>query len=333
MQIPAEKLASALSPPFAPVFLIAGDEPLQRQEAGDQVRAACRQAGFEERTVLSVDTGFDWQQLQEFGSNLSLFASQRLLELQLSGSPGQAGGKALQAYAAAPPQDTVLLIISPRIERKAQSSAWYKAIDQSGVVVQVWPVERRRFAQWLVQRAAALELQLSQPAAALLAERVENNMLAAAQELEKLRLLCGATAADEETVLRAVADSARYNVFDLADAMLSGECARVMRILQGLREEGVEAVLVLWSITRELRSLAAIAAAGRSDSAFRQAGVWPRRKPLVTQALRRNCDWQALLLEAAAADRSIKGAAPDPWSCLEALALRTAGAPLERPVA
>ena len=129
MQIPLEQLASRLRASLAPVFLIAGDEPLQRQEAGDEIRSACRDAGYEERTVVTADSGFDWQQLQEFGNNLSLFASQRLLELRLPGSPGQAGGKALQAYAAAPPQDTVLLVISPRIERKAQSSAWYKAIS------------------------------------------------------------------------------------------------------------------------------------------------------------------------------------------------------------
>ncbi|MDH3451161.1 MAG: DNA polymerase III subunit delta [Gammaproteobacteria bacterium] len=332
MQIPLEKLADRLQQPLAPVFLICGDEPLQRQEAGDQVRAACREAGYEERTVLLADSGFEWQQLQDFGNNLSLFATRRLLELRLSGSPGQAGGKALQAYAAAPPEDTVLLVIGPRIERKTQSSAWYRAVDECGVLVQVWPVDRRRFAQWLVKRAESLDLQLSKSAAGVLAERVENNMLAAAQELEKLRLLCGAAAVDEETVLRAVADSARYNVFDLADAMLGGEHARVTRILRGLREEGVEAVLVLWSIARELRVLATVAAAlahgTQQDSALREAGVWSRRKPLVTQALRRGSDWQALLLEAAAADRSIKGAAPEPWSALEALALRSAGAPL-----
>jgi len=332
MQIPLDKLAERLHAPLAPVYLISGDEPLQRQEAGDQVRAACRDAGFEERTVLLADTGFDWQQLHDFGNNLSLFATQRLLELRLSGGPGQAGGKALQAYAAAPPQDTVLLIISPRIERKAQSSAWYRALDKCGVLVQVWPVERRRFPQWLVQRAAALDMQLGGDAAAVLAERVENNMLAAAQELQKLRLLCGASAVDEETVLRAVADSARYNVFDLADAMLGGERLRVTRVLQGLREEGVESVLILWSVTRELRALATVAAAlahgAPQDSAFREAGVWPRRKPLVTRALGRRSDWQGLLLEAAAADRAIKGAAPDPWSVLETLVLRATGVPL-----
>ncbi|MDH3715631.1 MAG: DNA polymerase III subunit delta [Gammaproteobacteria bacterium] len=330
--MPLENLAASLQSPLAPVYMISGDEPLQRQEAGDQVRAACRDAGYEERTVLLADTGFDWQQLQDFGNNLSLFATRRLLELRLSGSPGQAGGKALQAYAAAPPEDTVLLILGPRIERKAQSSAWYRALDKSGVVVQVWPIERRRFAQWLVQRAAALGIQLSNAAAVLLAERVENNMLAAAQELEKLRLLCGAATVDEETVLRAVADSARYNVFDLADAMLGGERLRVARILQGLREEGVESVLILWSITRELRALASVSAAlargEQQDSALREAGIWPRRKALVTQALRRQGDWQALLLDAAAADRAIKGAAPDPWSALESLALRATGVPL-----
>jgi DNA polymerase-3 subunit delta len=332
MQIPPEKLAARLQSPPAPVFMISGDEPLQRQETGDLVRAACREAGYEERTLLVADAGFDWQQLQDFGSNLSLFATRRLLELRLSGSPGQAGGKALQAYAAAPPEDTVLLILSPRVERKAQSSAWYRALDKCGVVVQVWPVERRRFPQWLVQRAAALGMQLSTAAANLLAERVENNMLAAAQELQKLRLLCGAAAVDEETVLRAVADSARYNVFDLADAMLGGEGLRVTRILRGLREEGVESVLILWSVTRELRALASVAAAlargAPQDTALREAGVWPRRKALVTQALGRHSDWQALLLDAAAADRAIKGAAPDPWSALESLALRAAGVPL-----
>jgi len=332
MQIPLEKLAQHLAAPLPPVYMISGDEPLQRQEAGDRVRAACRSAGYEERSVLIVDGAFEWRRLLDFGKNLSLFATQRLLELRLSGGPGQAGSKTLQAYAAAPPEDTVLLILSPRIERKAQDSAWHRALDDCGVLVQVWPLEKRRLAHWLVQRAATLDMQLSEAAAALLAERVENNMLAAAQELEKLRLLCGASALDEEAVLRAVADSARFDVFDLADAVLGGDRLRVLRVLRGLREEGVDGVLVLWCIARELRTLAAVAAGfargAPHDRVLREAGVWQRRKPLVTRALERRSDWQDLLLEAAAADRAIKGAAPDPWAALEVLALRAAGSRL-----
>ncbi len=332
MQRSPENLSGALAEGLAPLYLVAGDEPLQLGEACDAVRAACREAGFDERTVLGEGADFDYAELAASADNLSLFATRRLLELRWSGKPGKEGGKVLQAYAAQPPRDTVLLISGPRIERRSRDSAWYRALDKAGVVVNVWPIERERFPPWLARRARGLDLDLDAEAARLLAERVENNMLAAAQELEKLRLLLGPGAVDADTVLRAVADSARFNVFDLADAILAGDAPRVCRVLQGLREEGVEPVLVLWAIAREVRTLASVSAALRRgvarDTALREAQVWSQRKALVGRALQRQCDWAGLLRQAAAADRVVKGAAAGPWRALQRLALAACGKPL-----
>ena len=333
MKLRFEQLAAHLKKPLAPIYLVHGDEPFQAGEAADAVRGAARAQGFEDRELFHADKGFDWTQLAAAADSFSLFGGRRVLEVRLpTGKPGDAGAKALTAYAERPPQDTVLLVLSGKLDSAQQRSKWFRALEGAGVTVSVWPVEAGRLPQWLQARMQARGLQPEPAAVALLAERVEGNLLAADQEIEKLRLLHGAGPVDVAAVAAAVSDSARYDVFALVDAAMQGDAARTARILQGLREEGQEPVLVLWALSRELRQALAVAtaiAAGTSaDAAMSQQRVWDKRKPVVAAALKRHRipAWQALLRRAGLVDRVIKGARPGrPWDELLQLSLGLAG--------
>lgn len=333
MRLRPEQLAAQLAKPLLPVYLLSGEEPLQLNEAVDALRAAALAQGYSERQRLNVEAGFDWAQLALAGNTLSLFAERKLIELHLpTAKPGDAGGKALVAYAEAPPADTVLLIRAGKLEKAQQNSKWFKALDRAGAVVQVWPVEIAALPGWIRQRLQGRGFKPSAEAVQLLAAQVEGNLLAAAQDVEKLALLYGGGTLDVEQVRSAVADSARYDIFGLADAALGGELARCSHILQGLRGEGEEPVLILWALARELRALAQIAAgqaAGRPLAellaTFR---IWDKRKPLYQAALKRHTlwRWRAFLRRAAHIDRVCKGAEPgSPWDELLQLSALIAG--------
>jgi len=333
MRLRPEQLAAHAAKSLLPIYLVSGDEPLQLGEAVDALRAAARAQGYSEREVLQVEAGFDWGTLAAAGSNLSLFGERKLIELRLpSGKPGDAGAKALTAYAAEPSPDNLLLISCGKLEKQQQNSKWFKALEEAGAVVQVWPLEPRALPDWIRQRLQARGLQPTAEAAQLLAERVEGNLLAAAQEVEKLVLLYGGGVLDVEQVRMAVADSARYDVFELADAALGGDAARCARIIEGLRGEGEEPILTLWALVREVRALAIIAAGQAAGTALetllQQQRVWDKRKPLYQAALKRHNlrRWRALLRRAARLDRICKGAEPgNPWDELLQFSLLMAG--------
>jgi DNA polymerase-3 subunit delta len=333
MRLRPDQLAGHLRQRLSPVYLISGDEPLQIQEAADAIRAAARAQGFSERQVLHVESNFDWGVLAAEANALSLFAERKIIDLRLpSAKPGDKGSKALVEYTARPPEDNLLLITAGKLEREQQNSKWFKAIDGCGVVVQVWPLDHKTLPGWIQQRLAARGLSATPEAVALLAERVEGNMLAAAQEVEKLAMLYGEGQLDVEAVRGAVADSSRYDVFELADAALAGDAARCARILEGLRGEGDEPVLILWALVREIRTLALIAAeqAGGTplDALFSQHRIWDKRKPLFRTALGRAPArrWQQLLRRAARTDRICKGMEQgSPWDELLQLSLLMAG--------
>lgn len=332
MRLKPEQLAQQLQRGIAPIYLVCGDEPLQSMEACDAIRAAARAAGCTERMVFEAERGFDWTQLMQARANLSLFAERRLLELRLpTGKPGVEGAKALMEYLAAPSSGDVLLILAGKLDKESQQAKWFVALDKAGVVVQVWPVEPAQLPAWVDRRMRAKGLQPTREAAALLAERVEGNLLACAQEIEKLALVREG-ALDAEAVAAAVADSARYNVYDLVDRALAGEAAQCARALQGLRGEGEEPVLVLWALARELRALAqmraALAAGKGEDTVLAEHRVWDKRKTLVRAALKRHSlpACRDLLRRAAAIDRVIKGATRgNAWDELLQLALGLAG--------
>jgi DNA polymerase-3 subunit delta len=333
MQVRPEQLAAQLARGLAPVYVLSGDEPLLVQEAADAIRARARAEGFSERELLDVDARFDWRALADAASSLSLFAERRILELRLpGGKPGDQGARALSEYAAAPATDTLLLLICGKLDAATRKSKWYSAITQAGVELIAWPIAREGLTNWVAQRMKARGLLPEGRAAALIAERAEGNLLAAVQEIEKLWLARGAGAVDEDAVCAAVSDQSRFDVFALADAALAGDAARTARVLTALRGEGEEPVLILWALTRELRTLAAIAGdcerGMASAAALARHRVWDKRKPLVQAALRRlpARGWRALLAECARLDAVIKGqASGNPWDELLHLSLCFSG--------
>src|SRR5690606_5391605 len=337
MKLPPAQLGKHLQGSLAPVYVVSGDEHLLCQEACDAIRAACRQQAFSERQVLSVESGFDWGQLLEAGANLSLFAERRLLELRIpSGKPGDKGAAALLHYLARPAEDTVLLISLPKLDGSTQKTKWAKAlIDGKDVqFLQVWPVDAAQLPQWIRQRLSQAGLAADQEAVELIAARVEGNLLAAAQDIEKLKLLAEDGRVTADTVQAAVADSARYEVYGLIEAALQGHPEHSLRMLEGLRGEGIEAPVILWALARELRLLANIAqqyAQGVPlERAFSQARppVWDKRRPLVSKTLQRHdvAGWQRLLMAAQLIDEQIKGQAEgDPWIGLSNICLQLSG--------
>ncbi|MHB0777421.1 DNA polymerase III subunit delta [Halomonas sp. WWR20] len=337
MKVFPDKLAETLAKRLAPIVIVAGDEPLIQMEACDAVRAAARSQGTEEREVLHVENGFQWGRLTESAASLSLFASSKLIELRLGGqSPGQEGGKVLEAYAEQiKGSDNVLLISASRLDRKAQTSKWFKALDKVGLFVPVWPVDHQRLGFWMRDRAMRHGLQLDMDAARLLGERTEGNLLAADQELQKLALIMPPGARlNADAIASGVEDSARYDVFTLTDACLRGERERVSRIIRGLRGEGTEAPVILWALTRELRTLLSLYQhldQGQSleHACKAQRPMIPdKRRPAYQQTLNRlpHRRMHKLLLFAQRIDLSLKGAIALPvWEALHDLALTLAG--------
>ncbi|MBC9249269.1 DNA polymerase III subunit delta [Pseudomonas alcaligenes] len=337
MKLNPAQLGKHLQGSLAPVYVISGDEPLLCQEAADAIRAATRAQGFSEREVFHAEANFDWGLLYEAGASLSLFAEKRVIELRIAnGKPGDKGTAAILEYLERPPEDTLLLISVPKLDGATQKTKWAKALIDGphSQFLQIWPVDAAQLPQWVRQRLAQAGLNASQEAVELIADRVEGNLLAAAQEIEKLKLLAEDNQIDAATVQAAVADSARYDVFGLIDAVLGGDAAHALRMLEGLRGEGVEVLFILVMLARELRQLAAIAqqiAQGvPQDKAFASARppVWDKRKPLVSKALQRHsaARWNQLLLDAQRIDAQVKGQAPgDAWSSLARLALLMAG--------
>ena len=332
MRLRPDQLAAHLRKTLARLYLVFGEEPLQALEAADAIRAAARERGHE-RDCLTVETGFDWNSLRQQACSPSLFAPLRLLELRMGNAkPGDAGAQALSAYAARPPEDVALLITAGKLDWNTQKSRWFAALDEAGVVVAAAPVEPQQLPGWIERRLRSRGLNPVPEAVTLLAERVEGNLLAAAQEIEKLALLADDRELTAQAVLAAVGDSARYSIYDFVDAALLGQPERVARILSGLRDEGIEPVLVNWALHQESRRLAMLAFArsrGQAlEAALAEQKVWEKRKPLLRQASQRLAltDCRRLLRACARTDRTIKGAETgSPWNALLANGLRLAG--------
>ena len=300
-------------------------------EAGDQVRAAARQAGVSERQVFHADAQFDWNQLYHANQSMSLFGDRQLLELRLTGKLNDAGRKALVAYAGDANPDNLLLIVSDKIEAAQSKAKWFAGVTDAAWWVPIWPVDRHQLPAWLRSRLQQQGLQIDDDALALLADRVDGNLLAARQEIDKLLLVSDSTQLTLETVVQAVADSARYTVFDLADAVLNGDLARSQRVLSGLAAEGIEPPIVLWVLARELRHLVQLADAQVSGqplpAVFKRLRIFDKRQGPYQAALRRGDTglWQRCLIICGDVDATIKGrAAGDPWHKLSALVCEVA---------
>lgn len=344
MKLRPEQLARALDKGLAPIYLVSGDEPLQVQEALDAIRRAARSQGFSEQTRLASDlNGFDWNELLEEANALSLFADRKLIELPIpNGKPGDKGSKALVAYAANPSPDNLLLIRCPKLEKSSQNSKWFKTLEKTGVVVQIWPLTPAELPNWIRQRLQQAGLNATDEAVLFLADRVEGNLLAAVQEVEKLRLLAPEGQVDLALLEEVITDSARFDVFTLVDNLLKGDAAHGLKILHGLRGEGLDATVVLWALARELRQLSQLARLQQQGQSFGQAlkvvakesrvpeFLLKKRSGLIQAALYRHSERQLrdLVLASAQIDRAIKGQdSLSPWLGLEALSLQLAGVP------
>lgn len=339
MRVAPHQLQAHLQRGLAPIYLLSGDEPLQMSEAADSIRQQAKSRGYSGREVLEVDARFDWELLMAEANALSLFAEQRIIDLRIpSGKPGNEGGKALSDYAARPPDDVLLLVTLPKLEASQTASKWFKALDKVGVTVQIWPVEGSRLQPWIEQRMRAAGLRPTAEVVPMLAERVEGNLLAARQEIEKLLLLYGPGEISPQQLADSVADSARYDVYGLIDAALAGKINRGIKMLSGLQAEGTPEPVVLWALTRELRLLLSLALETKGGRSAQQVvaarrEVWDKRKPLVAKGLQRLelREWQQLLWLCGRVDRAIKGWEPaDPWLLMREIITRMAGAPAIR---
>jgi DNA polymerase III subunit delta len=348
MQVRADQLAALLQRGLKPLYLVHGDEPLLAQEACDLIRASARAAGFDERKVFNVSGAhFDWSSVLGAAQEMSLFAQRQLIEIRMpSGKPGKDGSEALQRYVEHLSDDVLTLVQCPRLDGQQTKSAWFAALEAAGLAVRVDPVERAALPAWIAQRLArqgqrVMDGEAGQQTLAFFADRVEGNLLAAHQEIQKLGLLHPRGELGFEQVESAVLNVARYDVFKLGEAVLGGKVARALRMLDGLRAEGEAAVLVHWTLAEDIRALKHVKDAVGDGKplplALREARVWGPREKLFERALPLLSPpvLDQLVRAASVCDGLVKGLKhpdwpADPWDGLRALMLRLLQ-PLARP--
>jgi DNA polymerase-3 subunit delta len=328
-----EQLESHLARELRPLYTIHGDEPLLSLEAGDAIRARARASGFSERAVLTAERGFNWNELNASGASLSLFGDKKLIELRVpSGKPGNDGAEAIEAFCEKLSSDILALVSLPRLDKSGQNSAWFKALEAKGVVVNVYSVDRARLPEWIAARLSRQKQSAAAETLQFLADCVEGNLLAAHQEIQKLALLLPAGELDFDAVREAVLNVARYDAAKLTEAMLAGDRTRLARMLEGLRGEGEAPPRVLWILAEEIRAICRVQdglAKGRSlMEVCRESRVWgDARQTLVGRAAKKlpRSALLAALEHAAKVDRVVKGVVKgDAWDELLQLGLRFA---------
>jgi DNA polymerase-3 subunit delta len=324
-----------------PLYIFSGDEPLLMMEAMDQLRAVAKKQSYTEREVLLQERGFDWSALLSAGQTMSLFGDKRWLELRIpTGKPGRDGADALKQFAAqvqsqsqgSEGPDTMVCIILPRLDGKTKTSAWFSALDEAGMAIQIDSLDRSQLPQWITGRLKNQNQEVEPGAEGIralefIANQVEGNLIAAHQEIQKLGLLYPNGKLTEEQIRTAILKVARYNVFELTEAMLAGDLARLNRMLDGLKGEGEPLVLILWSVTEELRLLSKLKAASDAGESVQQLmranRVWGNKERLYPNALRRvqPLKLRRAMQVAAGLDRQVKGLyaadlPADPWDGL-----------------
>jgi len=342
MRIRPNQLDSELKKVILPIYLVTGDEPLLVQEALDSIRLRCKKAGFDERKIFEVDRKFDWASLNSEANTLSLFAELTLTELRLGKfKPGVPGGKAIQQYCSHLPEDKVLLISANKLDASTLKSKWCSSIDNTGAIIQVWPINLNEMPRWISERAQKMGLNIERDAISLLSERLEGNLLAAQQELEKLKLLYPdpTLQIDADKVIESVSDASKYDIFNLTDACISGDSKQCVKILSNLRLEGLEVTLALWAITKEIRTVLSLSQAIQKgepvQSLFKQQRIIQKRQAGLTQAAQRNSpnSLKAMLDKCKYVDDLIKGVEKgiSPWDVLTDTAVALAHKKSNRP--
>lgn len=327
MKLRPDQLPQALKTKLAPLYWISGDEPLLVQETKNLIKNSALKNGHSDVQKYTITTHFDWNVLIFDSQNLSLFGDKKLIEIQLDSQKiDDDGKKFLSEHSRRADKDSIVLITSDKLDSATQRSAWFKTLENNSVIVQVWPIDKDKLPQWIHQRMASVGLSPTAAATRIIAENTEGNLLASSQEIEKLRLLHGEGPINEDQVLAAISDNARYDVFQLIDCIELGQQAKALKTLTSLKEEGQEATLILWTLCRELRSLSQFAKhleAGCSlQQLFQEHGVWDKRKQSIQSYLKR-FDHQSslkLLQQAQQVDLAIKGLDRiDPWLRLNQL--------------
>ena len=317
MRVAAEELGTSLIKKGADhlpkIILINGNEPLLVEEALDQVRGELKSFGFSERIKYQLEAGFDWGAVTGVGQVMSLFSERRLLELRVPRSLGTAGSKAITEFCNNPPEDDILLVLMPALDKRQRQAKWFKVLDNCGWVADCREIGSQQFPGWIKQRLQSRALRVESGVVELLAEQLEGNVLAAAQEIDKLQVLAEHGAVTLKLLSASLADQARFDVYTLADVCLAGDFGRALRIKQRLQSEGIEPVIVVWALVREIRVLAVLSAAlgaGQNRSMlFKQNRIWSKRQSVVNAALSRTDteQWYQIHAQAAQLDQTVKG--------------------------
>lgn len=324
MRFDSEQLPHKLKRDLASMYIVFGDELLLSIEAADRIRSTALAAGFDERVILIADTGFDWAELRHARQSLSLFATKRIIDLRIpSGKPGKNGADALVEYCENLPEDTITLVSLPGLDRQTLASRWFGVLEKSGEAVHAQSIARDRLPAWISQRLAQQAQSASTETVAFIAERVEGNLMAAHQEIQKLALLFPPGDLPFDDVKNAVLDVARFDVFELGATILRGDRAHYLRMLDGLQGEGAAPPLVLWAVTEEARAMAKVSNLTERGvplaQAMRDARIWGARQKLLPGALRKLSQKQLTraMERAATIDRMVKGLAKgDVWDSL-----------------
>ena len=308
------QLKQQLTTKLSPLYVLVGDEPLAQSECLDAIRQTARKAGADERSSFMVERNFNWQQIQQFSQALSLFSNLRILEIYVpSGKPGVDGGKALTELAANAIPDCTTIIVLPSLEREAKNSAWFNALQSASTLIELKEIAPTQLPAWLAGRLATQNQSTDATSLAFIANQVEGNLLAAHQEIQKLALLYPAGEISAEAVREAVLNVSRFDAFQLGEAVLAGDAARTSRILQGLQDEGENAVAVMNPLMWVLRPLVRIKQAeARGENlmnAMTNARIFGDRQNLVKRALARLSirQLEAALQKLCDIDRTAKG--------------------------
>ncbi|WP_297325092.1 DNA polymerase III subunit delta [Nitrosomonas sp.] len=330
MRIKLEQLPQHLQKQTVPLYTLLGNEPLLILEAADLIRTHARRQGYTERELFTVDQHFNWPDLLTVGNNLSLFGERKIIDIRIpSGKPGKEGGKTIESYCNALPPDTLTLITLPRIDKQGQATKWFKTLETTGTLIPVYPIERNQLPGWIGQRLAQQQQKADSATLQFLADQVEGNLLAAHQEIQKLALLYPAGNLTFDQVKDVVLNVARYDVYQLSDAMITADTTRYTRILSGLQGEGTAPLLILATLAEQIRQLIVIRKglnSGQPPAQLLQAArIWgDRQKSVIAAANRiRSPSLMLGLSHAAKIDRIIKGVDQgDAWEELLQLGLR-----------
>lgn len=334
MQLYPDRLAGHLQQPLKPVYIVAGEEPLIHLEVCQQIRDAARAQGYDERIIIEAESSdADWSSLTPGCATLSLFSQRQIVEVRFGDKkPDKTIQQLLHDYAEHPFSDLVILISFAKIDKGLKSSAWFKKLDKIGLFIPIYPIPAPQLPTWIAQRLRLAGFSVDVKAAALFAERIEGNLLAAAQEIEKLKLLLNAPAITTEFVERYINDSAHFDVFRLTDSLLTGDVNKTLNVMSHLKAQGIEPILILWALAKESKVLLALSeglAQGISWADLcRKHFIWDNKQPLYQQAIKHlpHAKLYKILPQLTDADKIVKGAKTgEIWDQLQDIALQLCG--------